>query len=236
MQTTQASRHLSVAVASDQSLVTESVRAALSGRGLEVAALPWPGRSDAPPPSVPEPFDVGLLMSDLDRWPRVSSARALIADVSAPWVVLTSAPEGPLWGAVLEAGATLVMPATVGLGEVTRVLPDVARGRASVPSGQRLEHVARWAELLVQRQVVTDRLRSLTRREREVLRLLYAGESVAGIAELLEVSPATVRSQVKSVLRKLAVTSQLAAVAAVGNMLEPEFPGTADLASLVGAL
>lgn len=236
MTTTQMSRLLGVAVASDQSLVTESVRAALGGRGFEVEALAWPDQGEVPLRRTDASFDVGLLISDLDRWPRVSSARALIASVAAPWVVLTSAPEGPRWGAVLEAGATLVVPATVGLADVTQMLPSVARGRTSAPSGQRLKHVAEWAELVVQRQVVTDRLRSLTKRERDVLRLLYAGESVASIAEMLGVSPATVRSQVKSVLRKLEVTSQLAAVAAVGDMLDPEFPGTPDLASIVGAL
>lgn len=234
--TRQSSRHLSVAVASDQSLVTETVRAALRGPGFDVEALQWPGQGDGLLRRSSESFDVGLMISDLDRWPRLTSARMMIGHVTAPWVVLTAAPAGPLWGAVLEAGATLVMAPTLDLPDVKRMLSRAARGRAALPHAERLEHVAAWAELVVQRQIVTERLRSLTRRERDVLRLLYDGESVVTIAELLEVSPATVRSQVKSVLRKLDVSSQLKAVAAVGDLLEPEYRGTSDLAAVVGAL
>jgi two-component system nitrate/nitrite response regulator NarL len=52
--------------------------------------------------------------------------------------------------------------------------------------------------------------------------MLYAGDPVARIAQLLEVSPATVRSQVKAVLRKLHVNTQLGAVAALDDLLEWE--------------
>ena len=55
---------------------------------------------------------------------------------------------------------------------------------------------------------------TLTGREEEVLRQLYQGLGVREIAELGEVSEATVRSQVKAILRKLEVNSQIAAVAA----------------------
>jgi DNA-binding CsgD family transcriptional regulator len=68
--------------------------------------------------------------------------------------------------------------------------------------------------------VLRERAGSLTPREREVLLLLYSGEPVSRIAALFDVSPATVRSQVKSVLRKLEVNSQLAAVAAVRALLD----------------
>jgi len=54
---------------------------------------------------------------------------------------------------------------------------------------------------------------SLSRREGEVLRLLMDGMSVNKIAETSFVSVGTVRTQVKAVLRKLGVSSQVAAVA-----------------------
>jgi DNA-binding NarL/FixJ family response regulator len=54
---------------------------------------------------------------------------------------------------------------------------------------------------------------ALTPRELEVLRLLHGGYTVAQIAERNDVAPSTVRSQVRSVLRKLGVNSQLAAAA-----------------------
>nr|WP_246322030.1 helix-turn-helix transcriptional regulator [Nocardioides panzhihuensis] len=62
---------------------------------------------------------------------------------------------------------------------------------------------------------------SLTVREHEVLELLYDGVTVAEIAARFGVAQATVRSQVKAILRKFEVGSQLAAVAAYDRYLRP---------------
>jgi len=51
-------------------------------------------------------------------------------------------------------------------------------------------------------------LADLSVREREVLALLVAGDRVPAIAELLHISPHTVRNHLKSVFRKLGVGSQ----------------------------
>ena len=56
------------------------------------------------------------------------------------------------------------------------------------------------------------KLELLTPREREVLAHLMLGRPVREIAHVSFVSEATVRTQVKSILAKLEVTSQLAAV------------------------
>ena len=59
---------------------------------------------------------------------------------------------------------------------------------------------------------VRERLEQLTNRERVVLGHLMKGRAVRQIAGLSTVSEATVRTQVKSILAKLEVSSQLAAV------------------------
>jgi PAS domain S-box-containing protein len=56
-------------------------------------------------------------------------------------------------------------------------------------------------------------LRLLTPREREVLGLLAAGKSTSEMVDALGVSPATVRTHVENILRKLNVHSRLEAVA-----------------------
>jgi two-component system nitrate/nitrite response regulator NarL len=53
----------------------------------------------------------------------------------------------------------------------------------------------------------------LTRRERDILRLLAAGASTRAMAERLHVSPATVRNHVQHILEKLGVHSRLEAAA-----------------------
>jgi DNA-binding NarL/FixJ family response regulator len=53
----------------------------------------------------------------------------------------------------------------------------------------------------------------LTRREREVLKLLGRGQQSADISEELGVRPGTVRTHVRNLLQKLKVTSRTEAVA-----------------------
>jgi two-component system nitrate/nitrite response regulator NarL len=53
---------------------------------------------------------------------------------------------------------------------------------------------------------------TLTGREREVLRLTAEGASTSDVAALLQISPTTVRSHMRSVLAKLGVHSKVEAV------------------------
>ena len=54
---------------------------------------------------------------------------------------------------------------------------------------------------------------TLTRRQREVLRLIADGESTSQIAEALHISDETVRNHVRHILRRLGVHSRVEAVA-----------------------
>lgn len=80
-----------------------------------------------------------------------------------------------------------------------RIWPGRAQGSASSP---------RWNEAGDSRRPVQP----LTPRETEILQLLAAGKSTAEMVEALGVSPATVRTHVENVLRKLRVHSRLEAV------------------------
>ena len=62
-----------------------------------------------------------------------------------------------------------------------------------------------------------DRLRQLSRREREVLRLLLANQRPQAIAETLFISPYTVRNHLRSIFDKLAVRSQAELFARLGQ-------------------
>ena len=211
-----------VGVASEQALVAEAVRASLAGRGLAATVIRWPGEQPPAPrrTTMGERPHVGLLISDLDRTPRLRAASLLLSRVALPWVVLTSAPPGPMWGAVLEAGACRVLPSSTGLEDVCDVVAALMSGDATTPQPDRDLLIRWWRDLEERRDLLGERVQSLTPREREVLTMLYAGDPVARIAQLLEVSPATVRSQVKAVLRKLHVNTQLGAVAAFDDLLE----------------
>lgn len=207
---------------SDQSLVTESVRAALAERGLEPVVLRWPTET-APRPTRPlrEPdYDAGLMISDLDRPDRFRTAVGVLTNVPTTWIVLTAADRGPVWGALLKAGACAVLASSASLDDVVSALGIVADDGEILTAAERGELVTAWEDLRRNYATARARARSLTPREREVLRMLYGGESIHEIAALLEITPSTVRSQVKSVLRKLEVSSQLAAVATMDHLIE----------------
>jgi DNA-binding NarL/FixJ family response regulator len=65
-------------------------------------------------------------------------------------------------------------------------------------------------------------LMQLTASERRVLYFLTTGRAAQDIAKELVVSLATVRSHIRSILRKLGVRSQLAAVA-MANSRDPDY-------------
>lgn len=200
--------------------MAEAVKVALVSRNFDTGTVRWPGAARLRYPAPRLPYDAGLLLSDLDRLDRLRAAMTVTERLQTPWIVLTGAPEGPLWGAVLAAGAAVVLPSDTPLDEVVELLTGIVIGRQIRVGDGREELILAWKELEAHRQDLAARMESLTPREREVLTLLHAGDTVAGIAHLLEIAPATVRSQVKAVLRKLDVNSQLAAVAAYGSMLE----------------
>jgi two-component system, NarL family, nitrate/nitrite response regulator NarL len=217
-----------VAVASDQPLVSGVIAAALSGHGFECQVLRWPGGMDCEgvDRDAARPLgrcpDVALMVSDFDRVARIRSALQLIVEVPASWVVLTGVPRGPLWGALLEMGSLHVAPATTTLDEVTDILVEVSEGRAVTSEGARDELVGAWWTVLSEHEQLVARLATMTPRETEVLKLLYSGSPVRTIAKQLDVAEATVRTQVKRVLRKLDVSSQLAAVAAFEHIRRAE--------------
>ena len=217
------------AVACDHALVADAVRAALRERSLDAVIVRWPEAGAAGATPAHRSFDAGLLVTGLDRWSRLEQVEALLERVPTRWVVLTDAPRGPEWGAVAVGGAVAVLPSNSALDDVVAVLVAAARDELRMDPVD-VEHLAaQWSALKGRRADLGARVATLTRRERQVLDMLYTGDSVARIARLLEVSPATVRSQVKAVLRKLGVSSQLAAVAELSYLMEGEDAGAAAI-------
>jgi DNA-binding NarL/FixJ family response regulator len=215
---------LRVGVASDQALVAESIRAALGSRGLDTLGVSWPGTRR--PEAYVTPLQAArlggglgaaLMIVELDRAGRLRAASRLLR-IRIPWVVLADATTTPIWGALLELGAAVVAPSSITLDEAGALLTRAATGEELTTEAERQQSVAEWHTLSSAREQAENRVASMTPREREVLGLLWAGDSVRGIAARLEVSEATVRSQVKTVLRKLEVNSQLAAVAVLDSM------------------
>jgi DNA-binding NarL/FixJ family response regulator len=113
--------------------------------------------------------------------------------------------------AAVQAGATDVVDADLPFVDLLDAVVWALVRRPST-SG-RATRRRRLLDALHHRQRDEQLLGSLTDREQQVLRALAVGRSAGEIAVAERLSVATVRSHIQAVLRKLEVSSQLAAVA-----------------------
>ncbi len=205
-----------VLIIDDHVLFAESLELALSLEGYDVRRLELPqeGGSMATIRSLAlraAPRTV-LLDLDLGRFGDGMNLIGPLARARANVVVLTASEDLGRWGGCMRLGARKVLPKSGALQQAMATVRRLHQGLPVVQREELEELLDAWAN---ERQVSDDirrRLDLLTPRERQVLGALIEGRTVRAISETSVVSEATVRTQVKSILNKLEVSSQLAAV------------------------
>lgn len=115
----------------------------------------------------------------------------------------------------IAAGAIGSVPRSASFDALLTTVLASAAGKAVMSADERRTWLQLHRGYQAQEQQRTHRLGQLSIREREVLERLAAGHRAAAIAEEFSVSLATVRSQIRAVLSKLNVNSQLEAVALI---------------------
>ena len=128
-------------------------------------------------------------------------------------VLLTSTSDELLVARALEAGAEDLIPRHLSVAELVGALRAIAGGRSMLPVAQRGELMRSLAAHRQRERQTAAVFESLTEGEAAVLSHLVVGHRAQEIADERYVSVATVRTQIHSVLSKLGVNSQLAAVA-----------------------
>ena len=180
-----------------------AVAASISGRRLDEARRWIDSKQHA----------YGLLVTDLDDLAQLFQVIRMMGVLPVPWLVLTPLPPGPAWGALLDAGAAEVLPASTSLDDLSARVVARNIGAFETQHAKREKLVLAWRRISDDQRMLHRRLAQLTAREMEVLQELQQGHSVRVIAARAGVSEGTVRTQVKSLLKKLGVNSQLQAVA-----------------------
>ena len=205
-----------VLISDDHLLFAESMELALSLEGYDVRRLepPEEGGSMATLRSLALRANPRTVLLDLDlgRFGDGVNLIGPLARANANVVVLTASEDVGRWGACMRLGARKVLPKT---GALQHALATVRRLHQGLPvvTREELESLLEaWARDRQAHDDVRRRLDQLTPRERQVLGALTEGRTVRTIAQDSVVSEATVRTQVKSILSKLEVSSQLAAV------------------------
>jgi DNA-binding NarL/FixJ family response regulator len=207
-----------VLVVDDHALVSTTLVIALNGRGLAAHRC-----EDGAPEAVQrtaaalEP-GVALVDMDLGSGPAgeiLSGVDLVPLLLEMGWrvVMLTgNAPESDV-AAAITAGAVGWLHKLAPFEELLEAVLDVVAGRQVLGENERLRLVRLHHAEQTRQRVRRAGFDQLTSREWEVLHALAAGRRAAAIAEESVVSLATVRAQIRSVLAKLGVSSQLEAVA-----------------------
>lgn len=205
-----------VLIIDDHLLFAESLALALSLEGYDVRRLELPeeGGSMATLRSLALRANPRTVLLDLDlgRFGDGSNLVGPLAKAGINVVVLTASEELGRWGGCMRLGARRVLPKS---GALQQALATVRRLHQGLPvmKPEELETLLEaWARERSADDDLRRRLDMLTPRERQVLGALIEGRTVRAISQDSVVSEATVRTQVKSILSKLEVSSQLAAV------------------------
>jgi two-component system, NarL family, nitrate/nitrite response regulator NarL len=133
---------------------------------------------------------------------------------SVPHVaMLTGSDDGTILAEAITEGACGIIGKHVGVDDVIGKVEELLRVGSLLTAAER-EEAAELFHSVGAKQVARERrLSALTDRERDILQQVSAGASVTDIAHHECVSLATVRTHVRSILQKLDVHSQVAAVA-----------------------
>ncbi len=159
-----------------------------------------------------------------------ATRRIVAGDPSIKVVMLTSSVDEDVAFAGLRAGAVGLVSKDIDLGALPRVLDSAHRGEAVVSRRMTMRLVESVRSVRADGGGMRPVRSDLTSREWEVLDLMCEGRSTEAIAQEFVLSPETVRSHIKSVLRKLGVNSRKDAVAAARRMRVGDAAGSAAVA------
>ena len=205
-----------VLIIDDHMLFAESLELALSLEGYDVRRLELPadGGSMATLRSLALRANPRTVLLDLDlgRFGDGMNLIAPLARARVNVVVLTASEDLGRWGGCMRLGARKVLPKSGALQQALSTVRRLHQGLPVTSSAELETLLDEWAQQRKAHDDLRRRLDMLTPRERQVLGSLIEGRTVRAISQKSVVSEATVRTQVKSILSKLEVSSQLAAV------------------------
>jgi len=207
---------LRILIVEDHVLFAESLELVLSVEGYDVRRIQVPDEERAPGALASAVIRLRprVVLLDLDLGGFGDGVRLIapLARSGANVIVVTASVDRGRWGEAIRCGARKVLPKSRPLSEILATVRRLNQGLPVMSREEREELLGHWQRERAERQDLTARFELLTVRERQVLAHLMRGHPVRDIAGLSVVSEATVRTQVKSILAKLEVTSQLAAV------------------------
>lgn len=205
---------ITVMLVEDHRVVAEGLWALLAEySGLTVVG--WAASvAEAAPMAKELSPDVALVDFRLPDGTGADAAERIRAhDPSAAIVILSADTSDDSLLAAVEAGACGYLLKSASGDEIAGAIRSAAEGETLIPARTLVDVLARHRESARASAQQSERLESLTPREKEILALMSQGLDNRAVAERLSISYATVRTHVRKVLEKLEARSQLEAVA-----------------------
>ncbi len=204
-----------IVIIEDHTLFAESLDLALTVEGYDVRRIVMSGEATAATvlaAAIRLRPRIVLLDLDLGRLGDGVRLVAPLAKSGAAVVVVTASDEMSRWGHCIARGARKVLSKSRPLNDTLSTVRKLNQGTSVMDVEERERLLAVWQTEQERTGDLSTRLERLTGREQQVLGNLMEGRTVREISRASVVSEATVRTQVKSILAKLEVSSQLAAV------------------------
>lgn len=200
-----------IAIVDDHGLVAHTLAAALESAGAE-ATIVDPLRE--PLHQSLEAIEPELVLLDLDLGGAGEASQHIsrIADSGANVVVVTGVTDPVRHARCVREGAVGVVDKGDSFDRLVEAVEQVLAEGTLLTAHDREEHLALLREHESRRDREHAPFEALTDREAEVLGALMRGRSVQEVADADVVAVSTVRSQVRAILTKLGVGSQLAAI------------------------
>ncbi len=209
-------RKIRVLIVDDHAMVREGLRSMLSTDDLDVVGEACDGREGI---ELTRRLRPGIVLMDV-RLPDISGLTALAvikAEMPSTAVIMVTTYENPeyLAKAIMD-GAAGYMLKSASRDELLKSIRTVADGGSLIDRnllqevGRQLERGRPLAQVPAGTGVEDDRARleSLTEREVGVLRLIVEGLSNREIADVLCISPGTVKTHVEHIIDKLHVSDR----------------------------
>lgn len=212
---------IAVTVVDDHSLFAESLVLGMHARGIDACSV-----RPVPPTTSTRVFESisrtgpDLVLLDLDLGPGidVDEVLKLLTRNHVAVVVVTGSGDIVRQGEAVLNGAAAIISKTEPFAEILGAIDRLRDGLPLMTKERRGLLISAARERSSADKELNRRLDQLTAREAEVLGLLMDGHPVGEIARMRVVSESTVRTQVKSLLAKLQVPSQLVAVGLTHNL------------------
>jgi DNA-binding NarL/FixJ family response regulator len=216
-----------VIVADDDPFARRLIKGTLQRAGMTVVAEAADGREavELGLHYRPDVIVMDVIMPGLDGI--LATRKILKANPDQLVVVLTGAGEEEFGLLAVRAGAVGFLSKDMDTNALPRTLAAVLDGEGAVSRAMTLRLIERYRERREGSAGLRPIKGPLTAREWEVIDLLEPDQTTEQVADTLVLSPETVRSHLKNIMRKLDVHSRADAVAAVKRLrtTTPDAPG-----------